>query len=112
MASKQLPAMLIPGQRCEPGSDVVHSFSTRSQWFACAHLSNPYLTGSRSRLFPDAHHHGFCPQQLRVVWSLRLHSGSGGPTSISGTAGTPTVLRDASRVGRGNYTRGLSQIRT
>ena len=42
-----------------------------------------------SRLFPDAHHHGFWPQQLRVVWSLCLYSGSEGPPFISCPADTP-----------------------
>ena len=30
-------------------------------------------------LFLNAHHHGFWPQQLKVVWSLLLQAGSEGP---------------------------------
>ena len=37
-------------------------------------------------LFLDAHHHGFCPQQLEVVWSLALQPDSEGPSLISRTA--------------------------
>jgi hypothetical protein len=88
MASQQAPAMLFPDQRCESGFDVVHVLSMRQRWFACARLPNPHLTCS-SRLFPDAHHHGFWPQQLRVVWSLCLYSGSEGPPFISCPADTP-----------------------
>src|SRR5215470_16025864 len=39
--------------------------------FACARLSRPYLPGSSSRLFRNAHHHGFWPQQLAVAWDQR-----------------------------------------
>ena len=34
------------------------------------------------RLFLNAHHRGFWPQQLEVVWSLLLQAGSEGPTLI------------------------------
>ena len=33
-------------------------------------------------LFLNAHHHGFWPQQLEVVWSLLLQAGSEGPALI------------------------------
>jgi len=45
--------------------------STLLQRFACARLSRPYLPGSLSRLFRDAHHPGFWPQQLTVAWDQR-----------------------------------------
>ena len=37
----------------------------------------------KPRLFLNAHHHDFWPQQLEVVWSLLLQAGSEGPTLIS-----------------------------
>src|SRR5262249_51375005 len=38
---------LIPGQRLDPGFDVVLTLSTRHRWFPCGRLSDPYLTRSR-----------------------------------------------------------------
>jgi len=38
------------------------------------------------RLFPNAHHDGLQPTQLGVVWYLRLHTDTEGPTFISTTA--------------------------
>jgi hypothetical protein len=58
---------LVPEGVPISGSDIVYvNFR-----FACAHLSRPYLPGSSSRLFRNAHHHGFWPQQLAVVWNRR-----------------------------------------
>jgi len=42
--------MLIPEQWCNPGFGVVLGVSMRHQGFACARLSNPYLTRSMPRL--------------------------------------------------------------
>jgi transposase InsO family protein len=38
------------------------------------------------RLFPNAHHDGLQPTQLRVVWHLHLHADAEGPTFIFTTA--------------------------
>src|SRR5215475_4305636 len=45
--------------------------STLRRRFACARLSRPCLPGSLSRLFRNAHHHGFWSQQLPVAWDQR-----------------------------------------
>src|SRR5215510_1488767 len=47
------------------------AISTLLQRFACARLSRPCLPGSSSRLFRDAHHHGFWPKRLAVAWDQR-----------------------------------------
>src|SRR6516162_5001622 len=44
---KRMAPALIPGQRLDPGFDVVLMLSTRHQWFPCGRLSDPYLTRSR-----------------------------------------------------------------
>ena len=50
------------------------------------------------RLFLDAHYNGSLPMQLKVVWNLRLHADSEGPTLIFDTALrrklTPPRIRD------------------
>jgi hypothetical protein len=46
----QASSMLIPEQWCNPGFGVVLRLSMRHQGFACARLSNPYLTRSMPRL--------------------------------------------------------------
>jgi hypothetical protein len=40
---------------------------TVTNWFACARLFRPCLREILSRRFRNAHHHGFCPQQLAVA---------------------------------------------
>src|SRR5215510_4363499 len=62
---------LIPEGVPTPVLTSSKGISTLLQRFACAHLSRPYLSGSSSRLFRNAHHHGFWPQQLAVVWNQR-----------------------------------------
>ena len=47
--------------------DINHTISTFHRRFAFARLPGPYLTGSSSRLFHDAHHHRSLRQQLVVV---------------------------------------------
>jgi hypothetical protein len=51
-------ANLVPEKSHFPGFDIISTLSTRHQWFACARLSGPYLTG-QARLFRNAQHHGF-----------------------------------------------------
>src|SRR4051794_19457943 len=45
--SKRISPALIPGQRLNPGFDVVLMLSTRHRWFPCGRLSDPHLTRSR-----------------------------------------------------------------
>src|SRR6516225_1687793 len=45
-AEIRTPPRLVPGYRLPPGFDIVDKLSTRHQRFACARLSEPYLTGS------------------------------------------------------------------
>ena len=47
-----------------------------------AHLRDPHLTYPVC-LFLNAHHYGFCPQQLEVVCSLPLQADCEGPSFIS-----------------------------
>ena len=49
------------------------------------HLLNAHLTDSFS-LFLTAQYHDFWSQHRKVVWSLRLYNGSGGPAAIVYTA--------------------------
>ena len=71
--------------------------STPQRWFACARLLDTHLTHFM-RLFLDAHYNGSLPMQLKVVWNLRLHADSEGPTLIFDTALrrklTPPRIRD------------------
>ena len=59
------------GLSCRPPStrsfDPISDISTPHQWFACAHLLDPYLTQSLPCLFLNAHHKGSLPMQLKVV---------------------------------------------
>ena len=50
---------LVPQEGSPRGFDIVLQLSTLLKQFACARLSRPCLPGSSSRLFRDAHHHGF-----------------------------------------------------
>ena len=59
--------------------------STTQRWFACARLLDTHLAHF-IRLFLDAHYNGSLPMQLKVVWNLRLHADSEGPTLIFDTA--------------------------
>src|SRR5512135_3468053 len=45
--SQRISPALIPGQRLDPGFDVVLRLSTRHRWFPCGRLSDPHLTRSR-----------------------------------------------------------------
>src|SRR5271154_2351998 len=47
-------------------------------------LPNTHLTHFL-RLFPDVHHKGSLPLQLKVVWNLRLHADPEGPSLIFAT---------------------------
>jgi len=73
------------------------TLSTPQRWFACARLLSTHLTHFM-RLFLDAHYNGSLPMQLKVVWNLRLHADSEGPTLIFDTALrrklTPSRIRD------------------
>ena len=59
------------GLSCRPPStrsfDLISDISTPHQWFAGAHLLDPYLTQSWLCLFLNAHHKGSLPMQLKVV---------------------------------------------
>ena len=59
------------GLSCRPPSthsfDAISDISTPHQWFACAHLLDPYLTRSSPCLSLNAHHNGSLPMQLKVV---------------------------------------------
>ncbi len=59
------------GLSCKPPStrsfDPISDISTPHQWFACAHLLDPYLTRSLPCLSLNAHHNGSLPMQLKVV---------------------------------------------
>lgn len=44
LASKRIPARLIPKFNTYPGFDAISNFSTLQQWFAHARLSDPCLT--------------------------------------------------------------------
>ena len=44
---QRISPALIPGQRLDPGFDVVLMLSTRHRWFPCGRLSDPHLTRSR-----------------------------------------------------------------
>jgi len=59
------------GLSCKPPSirsfDAVSDISTPQQWFAYAHLLDPYLTRSSPCLSLNAHHNGSLPMQLKVV---------------------------------------------
>ncbi|MDH3574882.1 MAG: hypothetical protein OEM90_14895 [Desulfobacteraceae bacterium] len=59
------------GLSCRPPStrsfDAISDISTPHQWFACAHLPDPYLTRSWPCLSLNAHHNGSLPMQLKVV---------------------------------------------
>jgi hypothetical protein len=59
------------GLSCRPPSicsfDAISDISTPHQWFACAHLLDPYLTRSLPCLSLNAHHNGSLPMQLKVV---------------------------------------------
>ena len=59
------------GLSCRPPSirsfDAVSDITTPQQWFAYAHLLDPYLTRSSPCLSLNAHHNGSLPMQLKVV---------------------------------------------
>ena len=69
LASRQVPARLIPRPQARPGFDVVFKFSTRQQWFTRVRLLGSHLTRSgvpfpqRSppRLLTDAAYGGLKP---------------------------------------------------
>src|SRR4030042_4809389 len=50
--SIQVPPGLIPESRSPSGFDVISIVSTPHQWFACAHLPDPYLPRSFVLTFP------------------------------------------------------------
>jgi hypothetical protein len=83
--SRQVSPWLIPGQQRDPGFDVVHTLSTRHQWFTRVRLPGSHLTpqGAFSATLTTPAH---SPTQLAVVWNLPLQGDSGGPTSITGAA--------------------------
>src|SRR3954452_12455492 len=56
--SKRISPALIPGQRLNPGFDVVLMLSTRHRWFPYGRLSDPHLTQSRRAFSLDAHDRG------------------------------------------------------
>ena len=47
--------------------DAIRDITTPHQWFACAHLLDPYLTRSLPCLFLNAHNPGSLPAQLKAV---------------------------------------------
>ena len=59
------------GLSCRPPStrsfDPISDISTPHQWFAYAHLLDPYLTRSSPCHALNAHHIGSLPMQLKVV---------------------------------------------
>jgi len=65
--SKQAPSGLILRISKYPSFDATSDISTPHQWFAAAHLLDPYLTQSLPCLFLNAHHKGSLPMQLKVV---------------------------------------------
>jgi hypothetical protein len=62
--------------------------TARRQRFTHARLLETHLTKSRSAFCPNAHHQGFLPSQLGVVWNLLLQADSRGPSPISDKAFT------------------------
>jgi hypothetical protein len=44
--SKRISPAFLPGQRLDPGFDVVPTLSTLPRWFTCVRLSDPHLTRS------------------------------------------------------------------
>ena len=76
----------VPGQRLEPGFGDVPTLSTPHQRFTCVRLLGPHLTGSSPAFSRNAHHRGFWPKQLQVVWDLVLQPDPEGPALISHAA--------------------------
>src|ERR1700731_2142461 len=58
---------VYPGVTTAPGFDAIPTLSTRHQRFTCVRLRGPYLTRYSRAFSLNAHHHGFWPQQLKVV---------------------------------------------
>lgn len=53
------------------------------RWFTRVPLPGSHLTQLLGWAFSfSVHHHGFCPQQRKVVWNLLLLDGSEGPSLI------------------------------
>jgi len=95
-ASRRLHAGCHPGHIRHPPSwsrrkghpPVLTSpnpLSTLHRRFACARLSRPCRLDFMPRLDCNAHHHGFCPQQLTVAWDQHLIAEPEGPSFISRT---------------------------
>src|SRR5712672_2850451 len=63
---------LIPEEGSPPVLTSPNPLSTLHRRFACARLSRPCRLDFMPRLDCNAHHHGFCPQQLTVAWDQRL----------------------------------------
>src|SRR5262249_15834637 len=79
------PPPPIPAEGFPPGSDIASSAFDPS---AAVRLRSPRSTVPAeilSRRFRNAHHHGFCPQQLAVALDRLLITELEGPSFISRT---------------------------
>ena len=61
-AVNRSPPQTYPRLTTPSGSDVVPTLSTGHQWFACARLLGPHLTGSSPAFCRNAHHLGHCAE--------------------------------------------------
>jgi hypothetical protein len=87
--------VLSPEQR-PAVSTSPNQLSTLLRRFASARLPRSCLPGSMSRRFRNAHHNGFCPQQLAVAWDRLLITEPEGPSFISRTVAHHRVDRRCS----------------
>jgi hypothetical protein len=83
LPSHQAPDRLVPEEIRASGFDDIRFFSTRHR--RVCFRSSPGHTPARSHapsFCSNAHHHGFWPQRLGVVWDPSLKTDPEGPTLI------------------------------
>src|SRR6476660_4855250 len=80
--SKRISPAFIPGQRLDPGFDVVPTLSTLHRWFTCVRLSDPHLTRSRHAFSLTLTTGAFDPSRSRwFAACLRRPAARGLPSS-------------------------------
>ena len=83
------PSRLIPGHPIVTGFDIIHSLSTRHQWFTRVRLLGPHLTRVPLPFPSTLTTRALLPSQLEAVWNLLPKTVPRGPPSSLAQHRTP-----------------------
>ena len=108
----QVPAIIFTSSQENQLLTMGFAISSLHQWFICIHLSYSYLTTSRSFFLFPFNTNSLLNQHREAVYSPRLHSDCGRPTTIFRTTFTYLYSRFAihgTTCGSGAYSRQFHQ---